>query len=166
MLDTFNNEIISSHISFRQGDSNPCYKSLEDLIEKTKQQHDPVILHTDQAAVYCSVAFYLAHKNYNIIHSMSRVATPTDNPKIESINSWVKTEMYSEKWHKRYDTAEQMIDAFVKYYNNQRPAYALNYKTPHQYKFRSLLFCLLFIDKFIVSNAYVFLFWYQVYTYT
>ena len=29
---------------------------------------------------------------------------------------------------------EQMIDAFVEYYNNQRPAYALNYKTPHQYK--------------------------------
>ncbi len=97
---------------------------------------------------------------------MPRVVIPTDNPKIELINGWVKAKMYSEKWHKRYDTAEQMIDAFVKYYNNQRPAYALNYKTPHQYKFRSLLFCLLFIDKFIVSNAYVFLFWYQVYTYT
>ena len=65
---------------------------------------------------------------------MSRVATPTDNPKIESINGWVKDEMYSEKWHKRYDMAEQMIDAFVEYYNTQRPAYALNYKTPHQYK--------------------------------
>lgn len=135
MLDAFNNEIISSHISFRQGDSNPYYKCLEDLIEKTKQQHDPVILHTDQGAVYCSVAFYHAHKNYNIIRSMSRVATPTYNPKIESINGWVKAEMYSEKWHKRYATAQQMIDAFVEYYNNQRPAYALNYKTPHQYKF-------------------------------
>ena len=46
----------------------------------------------------------------------------------------VKAEMYSEKWHKRYDTAQQMIDPFVEYYNNQRPTYALNYKTPHQYK--------------------------------
>ena len=65
---------------------------------------------------------------------MSRVATPTDNSKIESINGWVKAEMYSEKWHKRYDTAQQMIDAFVEYYYNQRPSYALNYKTPCQYK--------------------------------
>ena len=97
MLDAFNNEIISSHISFRQGDSNPYYKCLEDLIEKTKKQRDPVILHTDQGAVYGSVAFYHARKNYNIIRSMSRVATPTDNPKIESINGWVKAEMYSKK---------------------------------------------------------------------
>ena len=65
---------------------------------------------------------------------MSRVATPTDNPKIESINAWVKAEMYSEKWYKHYDTAQQMIDAFVEYYNNQIPAHALSYKTPHQYK--------------------------------
>ena len=33
-----------------------------------------------------------------------------------------------------HDTAQQMIDAFVEYYNNQRPAYALNHKTPRQYK--------------------------------
>lgn len=43
------------------------------------------------------------YKNINIIRSTSRVAIPTDNPKIELINGWVKDEMYSEKWHKRYD---------------------------------------------------------------
>ena len=59
---------------------------LKDLIEKTKQQYNPVILHTDQGAVYCSVAFYYSYKNYNIIRSMLRVAIPADNPKIESIN--------------------------------------------------------------------------------
>ena len=56
--DAFNNEIISSHISFKQGDNNPYYKCLEDLIEKTKQQQNPVMLHTDQGSVYCSAAFY------------------------------------------------------------------------------------------------------------
>ena len=42
--------------------------------------------------------------------------------------------MYSEGWHKRYDTAEDMVKAFVDYYNNERPAYALNYKSPLQFK--------------------------------
>ena len=65
---------------------------------------------------------------------MSRVATPTDNSKIEAINGWIKAEMYSEGWHRRYDTAEDMVKAFVDYYNNARPAYALNYKSPLQFK--------------------------------
>jgi len=38
MLDAFNNEIISSHISFRQGDNKPYFRCLNDLIEKTKEQ--------------------------------------------------------------------------------------------------------------------------------
>ena len=134
MLDTFNNEIISSHISFKQADSKPYYQCLEDLIEKTKEQKDPVILHTDQGSVYSSAAFYDAHKKYNIIRSMSRVATPTDNPKIEAINGWIKAEIYSEGWHRRYDSAEEMVAAFVEYFNTERPAYALNYKSPLQYK--------------------------------
>ena len=56
------------------------------------------------------------------------------NSKIESINGWIKAGIYLKKWHKRYDTAEKIIDAFVEYYKNQKLAYALNYKTPHQYK--------------------------------
>ena len=126
--------LISSHISFRQGDNKPYFRCLNDLIEKTKEQENPVILHTDQGSVYSSAAFYDAHRNYNILRSMSRVATPTDNPKIEAINGWIKAEMYSEGWHRRYDTAEDMVKAFVDYYNNERPAYALNYKSPLQFK--------------------------------
>lgn len=134
MLDTFNNEIISSHIGKRWGDIKPYYDCLEELIEKTKEQKDPVILHTDQGAVYSSVAFCNAHKNYNIIRSMSRVATPTDNCIIESINGWIKSEMYAEGWHRNFETPEEMINTFVDYYNNYRPAYALQYKTPVQYR--------------------------------
>lgn len=134
MLDTFNNEIIASHIGKRQGDNRPYYMCLNDLIEKTKEQNDPVTLHTDQGSVYSSAAFFDAHKDYNIIRSMSRVGTPTDNCIIEAINGWVKAEMYAEGWHHQFDTPEEMIEEFVYYYNNYRPAYALQYKTPVQYR--------------------------------
>lgn len=50
-------------------------------------------MHTDQGTVYSSRTFSKAHENYNIIRSMSRVGTPTDNPIIESINGWIKEEM-------------------------------------------------------------------------
>ena len=70
----------------------------------------------------------------NIKRSMSRAGTPTDNAVIESINGWIKVEMYAEGWHRRFDTPEKMIHAFVEYYNNERPAFALQYKAPIQYK--------------------------------
>ena len=59
-----------------------------------KEQSYPVTLHTDQGSVYSSFGFYQTHKNHsNIIRSMSRVGTPTDNPIIESLNGWIKQEM-------------------------------------------------------------------------
>ena len=65
---------------------------------------------------------------------MSRTGTPTDNPVIESMNGWIKAEIYAEGWHKRYESGEEMIKEFIRYYNNERPAYALNYKSPVQYR--------------------------------
>ena len=134
ILDTFNNEIISSHVSSRHGDVKPYYDCLKDLILKTKEQAYPVTLHTDQGSVYSSAAFYNAHKKYNILRSMSRAGTPTDNAVIEALNGWIKAEIFSEGWLYRYSTVETAIKAFVKYYNNERPAFALQYKTPIQYK--------------------------------
>lgn len=134
LLDTFNNEILSSHISPIPGDRRPYFRCLEDLIQKAKEQADPVTLHTDQGSVYSSQAFYNAHKQYNIIRSMSRAGTPTDNPVIEAVNGWIKAEIYAEGWHKRFNTAEEMICAYVDYYNHERLAYSLGYKSPVQYR--------------------------------
>ncbi len=61
MLDTFNNEIIASHLARRQGDPRPYYQCLEDLKQK-KDEQTPVTLHTDQGAVYSSRAFAKAHE--------------------------------------------------------------------------------------------------------
>ena len=134
ILDTFNNEIISSHLSDIPGDRRPYFRCLEDLKERIKEQKEPVTLHTDQGSVYSSKAFNDAHKKYNIIRSMSRAGKPTDNPIIEAVNGWIKAEIYSERWHKQYNTAKEMIDAYVVYFNNERPAYALQYKSPVQFR--------------------------------
>ena len=99
-----------------------------------KEQKDPIVLHTDQGSVYSSRAFQDAHKDYNIKRSMSRVATPTDNPIIESINGWIKCEMVTDFRYWKYENIYQFIDDYVDYYNNIRPAYALNYQSPVQYR--------------------------------
>ena len=81
LLDVFNNEIIASSVTNKSGSSLPYYHCLEYLINKKKEQSYPVTLHNDQGSVYSSFGFYQTHKNHsNIIRSMSRVGTPTDNP--------------------------------------------------------------------------------------
>ena len=134
ILDTFNNEIVSSHISSRPGDRRPYFACLDDLMKKIEEQATPTVLHTDQGAVYSSRAFADAHKDYNIIRSMSRTGTPKDNAIIESINGWIKAELVSDFKYWEWDNLKEGLERYVTYFNTERPAYALNYKSPVQYK--------------------------------
>ena len=65
---------------------------------------------------------------------MSRVGTPTDNPKMESINGWIKDEIKSDWDIDNYESFDAFIATYINYYNNERLAYSLDYKTPIQYK--------------------------------
>lgn len=134
ILDTFNNEIIANSLSGKSGDNRPYYHCLDVLKAKTEKQTHPVVLHTDQGAVYSSRAFQEAHKNYNIYRSMSRVGTPTDNPIIESLNGWMKEEMIIDFGLKESNDISEVIKQYVYYFNNERTAFALDYKTPVQFR--------------------------------
>ena len=92
------------------------------------------ILHTDQGAVYSSISFNNTLKPFFITHSMSRIGTPTDNPIIESKNGWLKNEMYIDFDINNYSTVQEFIEDIVKDNNEYRPSYALNYKTPIEYR--------------------------------
>lgn len=65
---------------------------------------------------------------------MSRAGTPTDNPIMESINGWMKDEMYQDFDLKHCDDIKIFIETYIHWFNNERPAFALQYKTPSQYK--------------------------------
>lgn len=130
LLDTFNNEIITHALSQKRGENKPYYQCLEVLSKKAKEQNFPVILHTDQGSVYPSRAFTQAHKDYNIIRNMSRAATPTDNPKIEALNGWIKEELRVDFHLEQSDDIAFVLDQYVKYFNHERLAYAQNYQSP------------------------------------
>lgn len=135
LLDVFNNEIIASYVTNKAGSNLPYYRCLESLIKMKKEQSYPVILHTDQGSVYSSTGFYYAHKDYtNILRSMSRAGTPTDNPVIESLNGWIKEEMKIDFNLRNAQDIPTFIENYVHYFNNERLAFKLNYKTPVQYR--------------------------------
>jgi putative transposase len=133
-MDTFNNEIISYSYTDEHNSAVPYYEGLEGLLSIIKGISYPTVLHSDQGSTYSSVVFNNTYKDYNIIRSMSRAGTPTDNPKMESINGWIKAEIDCDWDINSYNTFGSFIDKYIYYYNNKRPACALNYKTPVQYR--------------------------------
>ena len=91
-------------------------------------------MHSDQGAIYSSIALSQVHKDYTIIRSMSRIGTPTDNPVIESKNGWLKKEMYIDFNQHDYINVQEFINDIINDHNSYRPSYALNYKTPIEYR--------------------------------
>ena len=134
-LDVYNDSIIASYVSGKRGDPRPYFKCRDDLIKLIKKEElpEPIIFHTDQGAVYFSISFNQALLNNNIIRSMSRAGTPTDNPVIESMNGWIKAQIKCDYNMKDYDSIEEFISKYVHYYNYERPMYKLKYKSPAEY---------------------------------
>ena len=93
-FDVFTKEILTYHIADRKGDRNQYIDGLEDILALLGNQTEPVILHTDQGSVYASMAYNELIMDSVIVRSMSRAGKPTDNPVNESINGWIKEELY------------------------------------------------------------------------
>lgn len=137
LLDTFNNEILAHSVTSIKGSNKPYYQCLEvlkRLVGKREEQKPQIVFHTDQGAVYSSQAFCQAHNDYNILRSMSRVGTPTDNPIIEALNGWIKEELFLDFDLAHAKDVPALLDRYVEYFNNRRSAAALGYKSPVQYK--------------------------------
>lgn len=137
-LDLFNNEIIAYdlRLSKRGVGIKNHYMALnrfQIVKQKRGYNNQATILHSDQGSIYTSRAFN-ARLHYTIKRSMSRIATPTDNPVMESINGWIKDELRLDFNLKHTDNVHKLIKDYVKYFNSIRLACALKYKSPIQFR--------------------------------
>ena len=140
-MDLWNNEIISHSLSAKRGDRMTYINGLENLLDIKKEHSDyQMILHSDQGAVYASKAFNDLLPMY-VKRSMSRAGTPTDTAAMEAINGWIKAELFMDLHVTGEKPVEQEIDEYISFFNEQRPAYSLNYLTPKQYREACLESC-------------------------
>ena len=130
-MDLWNNEIVGYGLSSRKGDRNTYFEGLEMVAEKLKKIDGlGLILHTDQGSVYASKSFNELLPQYHITHSMSRTGTPTDNGAMEAINGWSKVEMFVDFDLSHCKDAPSFVERYIKFFNEERPSYALGYLTP------------------------------------
>lgn len=133
-MDLWNNEILSHSLSSKRGDRMTYISGLEGLLEKKKQHPEyQMILHSDQGSVYASKAFNDLLPMY-VTRSMSRAGTPTDNSAMESINGWIKAELFMDFHVTGERPVHEEVDEYIRFFNEERPAYSLSYLTPKQYR--------------------------------
>jgi len=134
-MDLFNNEIIAYSLSDTKGDPNTYHNALNDVLTKKEEYKDfEMILHSDQGSVYSSKKFNESLPSYNIIHSMSKPAHPTENGAMESINGWIKEELFIDFNINSCNDIQKQISEYINYFNYERPQAALKYLTPMQFK--------------------------------
>lgn len=134
-MDLWNNEIVSHALSAKRGDRMTYISGLADLLELKKLlPNHQMILHSDQGSVYSSKSFNELLPMYGVSRSMSRPGTPTDNAAMEAINGWIKAELFSDLHVTGNRSVPDEIDDYIVFFNERRPAYALNYLTPKQFR--------------------------------
>ncbi len=69
-----------------------------------------------------------------VTRSMSRAGTPTDNSAMESINGWIKAELFMDFHVTGERPVQEEVDEYIRFFNEERPAYSLSYLTPKQYR--------------------------------
>ena len=133
-MDIWNNEILSYSLSSKRGDRMTYINGLNDLLALKKNYPEyKTILHSDQGTVYASKKYNELLSPYAITRSMSRAGTPTDNAAMEAINGWMKAEIFTD-FHIIGENVKEEVDEYIKFFNEERPAYSLSYMTPKQYK--------------------------------
>ena len=77
-------------------------------------------LHSDQGFQYTSQAYFKLTQSYGITPSMSRKGNPYDNAMAENFFSILKTECIYRHKPKTFREANDLIDRYIYFYNNER----------------------------------------------
>jgi transposase InsO family protein len=135
-FDVFTKQILGRGVTRRRGLPDPYYDGLEQALAKLEgidADGEPVVIHTDQGSVYTSMHYNEIIKEKGLVRSCSRAGKPTDNPVNESLNGWIKEELFFDFGLYDADNVANVIDAYIGFYNTERPSYSLGYDTPDEF---------------------------------
>lgn len=146
-FDAFTKEILGHGLTCKRGCNVAYFEGLAQVIKSVEEAKecalaqleegsgDITVVHTDQGSVYTSVAYNEIVKEAGLVRSCSRAGKPTDNPINESLNGWIKEELFLDFGLADAQDGEvvAIIERYVKWYNNERPCASIGYRTPRAY---------------------------------
>ena len=128
IIDLFARKVVAYRISYNN--STQLTKSTFKSAYESRQPIQPLLFHTDNGSNYKSRSFMTYLKGLGVTQSFSRPHVPYDNSVMESFFSNMKRE---ELYRTKYRSEKELraaVDAYIKFYNGERPHSKNQYKTP------------------------------------
>lgn len=144
-FDVFTKQIIGCGLGDGRGGNEHYYTGLDQAVASVERARkksvemldegsgDITLFHTDQGSVYTSMAYNEIIREHGLVRSCSRAGKPTDNPVNESLNGWIKEELFIDFHLGEAQTTTEVvriITEYVHWYNSERPCWSLGYMTP------------------------------------
>lgn len=132
ILDLFSRKVIAHRVS----PQNSTYLITSTFKQAFRSRNAPqsLMFHSDQGAQYTSKAFQNLLRMNKVVQSFSKSGQPHDNAVMESFFASMKREEIYRTQYKSEQQFIESVDAYIKFYNTQRPHSTLNYKTPDQFE--------------------------------
>lgn len=128
IIDLYSRKVVAHRISKKNSTA---------LVTKTfrvayaaRQPEPGLIFHSDRGSAYISKTFSKLLHDCKAVQSLSRSGKPHDNAVSESFFSYLKREELYRRQYKSETNFFRSIDEYIQFYNQKRPHYYLNYKTP------------------------------------
>lgn len=131
ILDLYDNSVVSYHINHRN-DNELVFTTFQKAIKSNPKARP--MFHSDRGFQYTSKSFKNLLDKHHINQSMSRVGKCIDNGPIENLWGIIKSEMY---YLESFDSSEKLItaiNAYIKFYNQERIQRKLKSHTPLEYR--------------------------------
>jgi putative transposase len=107
-------------------------EALREAEEESGHNLQESIHHSDQGSQYGSEIYGKVSKSFGVVGSMSRKGTPTDAAHIERLNRTLKREFNLRRRFATFEEAKEAIYTAILIYNEIRPHWSLNLRTPSQ----------------------------------
>ena len=131
IIDLGSKEIVG-YATSKSPDSQLTIAALNNAIQNTNADTTQLMFHSDQGCQYSSKAFRKKLKSLKIMQSMSRRGNCWDNAIMERFFRNLKTEYLNRVTIINFDSANKLIDEYIRFYNFRRLNSAIGYLTPYQ----------------------------------
>ncbi|MEM9681177.1 MAG: IS3 family transposase [Bacteroidota bacterium] len=132
ITDVFSHKIVGYHVS----DSLSTEGSLKALRKafsacEGAESLSQLVHHSDRGVQYCSSAYVELLKKHNIRISMTENGDPLENAVAERVNGIIKEEYLNEYQVGSMGEAEELLEAVIHLYNDDRPHMSIGNLTPN-----------------------------------
>ena len=104
---------------------------------RQRKGSNPLIHHSDRGIQYCATDYVNKLNKHNVDISMTEENHCYENSLAERVNGILKDEFLLDSTFKNYDQALRAVEQSVKTYNELRPHWSLDLKTPNEVHLKS-----------------------------